>query len=113
MTLEGKLEATKNKEKQVKIDVVNNNNERGKNDEDKKKENNKNRCNKSVRHCKRNEKTIKKARVKCQFPELKDKAFDCAGFKQAEECKKAKEALESWLTSHCKNGTNIWQTLEK
>ena len=51
--------------------------------------------------------------MKCQIPELKDKVFDCTGFKQAEDYKKAKEALESYLTSHCKHGTDIRQTIEK
>ena len=36
-----------------------------------------------------------KVRVKCTIAELKDKVFDCTGYKQAEDYKDAKEALES------------------
>ena len=36
----------------------------------------------------------KKPSVKCNVPELKDWIFDCAGARQPEEYKQAKEALE-------------------
>ena len=48
-----------------------------------------------------------KARVKCTIAELKDKVFDCTGYKQAEDYKDAKEALESYVSSNRKYGTDI------
>ena len=113
MTLE--VEPVENNEqKEVKFDVVNNNNEKQENkNKSKKNENNKNRRNYNDRNNKRNDRFRKKAQVKCQIPELKDKVFDCTGFRQAEDYKKAKEALESYLMSHCKYGTDIRQTIEK
>ena len=114
MTLEVEPAQDKSEQKEVKIDVVNNNNEKNENkNKNKKNESNKNRQGNNDRNNKRNDRFRKKAQVKCQIPELKDKIFDCTGFKQAEEYKKAKEALESYLTSHCKHGTDIWQTIEK
>ena len=53
-----------------------------------------------------------KPRVKCNIPELKDKIFDCSGYKQAEEYKKSKEALESYLSFHCKYGSDVRLSLE-
>ena len=49
----------------------------------------------------------KRAKVKCQITELKGFAFNCTGYRQAEEFKEAKEALESYLSSQCKYGTDI------
>ena len=54
-----------------------------------------------------------KAKVKCTIAELKDKVFDSTGYKQAEDYKDAKEALESYVSSNCKYGTDIRLTLEK
>ena len=50
--------------------------------------------------------------MKCNIPELKDKVFDCTGYKQAEEYKKSKEALESYLLFHCKYGSDVRLSLE-
>ena len=113
MTIEVEPEVKGSEEKHEKFDVANNNNKiNDKNNKNKK--NNKNNKNNYGRNYKRNEnRSVKKAQVKCQIPELKDKVFDCTGYRQAEEYKKSKEALESYLTSQCKHGTDIRQTLEK
>ena len=62
---------------------------------------------------KRNQNRMIKAKVKCQITELKNKVFDCTGYKQAEDYKEAKEAVESYVLSHCKNGMDIRLTLEQ
>ena len=110
MTIEVAPEDTNDKE--VEIDVVNNNNNDQSDKSNKNNKNNKSK-NKYVSNNKKYEKNTKKLRVKCSIPELKDMVFDCNGFKQAEEYKKAKEALETYVTSNWSHGTDIRQCLEK
>ena len=53
-----------------------------------------------------------KPKVKCNIVELKDRYFDCSGYKQAEEYKRSKEALESYVSFHCKYGTDVRLSIE-
>ena len=112
MTLEVAPESTSEKKANAKQknDVVNNNtSENGKNINKKKVKKN----NGSDARGRRNERQRNKPKVKCQIAELKDKVFDCSGYKMAEDYKEAKEALESYVASKCKHGTDISNTLEK
>ncbi len=55
---------------------------------------------------------MKKPSVKCTIPELSGHIFDCSGFRQAEDFKKTKEALESYATTYSKYGSDLRVTLE-
>ena len=78
--------------------------------EEKSKNNGKKQTNKKVQ---RKTKTgTGKPRVKCNIPELKDRIFDCSGYKQAEDYKRSKEALESYVSFHCKYGTDVRISIE-
>ena len=50
---------------------------------------------------------MKKPSVKCTIPELSSFIFDCSSFKQAEEYKKSKEALESCATTYGKYRSDL------
>ena len=58
---------------------------------------------------KKNQKKSQRPKVKCTIVELKDRYFDCTGYRQAEEYKKSKEALESYVSFHCKY-VFFWRT---
>ena len=80
MTLEVEPMEDKSEQKEVKFDVVNNNNKKQENkNKNKKNENNRNHCNNNDRNNKRNDRFCKKAQVKCQIPELKDKILTALG----------------------------------
>ena len=47
-----------------------------------------------------------KPKTTCAIDELKGHIFDCTGYRQAEDYKSAKIALENYISKECTNGTD-------
>ena len=56
---------------------------------------------------------IKKPSVNNQIKELHGYFFDCTGYKQAEEYKRTKEAIQSYVTTTFTMGTDVQKSIDE